>query len=224
MDTLKILLGATLALDLGALIAFVGKMNSGMKDAPADDLAEMRRTLSEMEQEIERLRSEKERRTLQEAAQTPSGTDLVTRQEAEQSSEEIEARLKQLEAQAVEAELDAKRAEDEAQFLTGRTAESRDKAARRSRVINDAMLIARVAQWQSDPNFGDFAVLDVVSTENVQSGSVLAIRRNGGILGKLRVGEVTLEGAIANPVTQFGEIKPEPGDELILDEVVQLAN
>ncbi|MBB5350394.1 hypothetical protein HNR46_000618 [Haloferula luteola] len=224
MDTLKILLGATLALILGALIAFVGKMNTGMKDAPAEEIAKMRQTISEMEQEITRLQDEKERRTLQEAVEAPSGTDLVTRDEAQQRDEEIEARLKQLEELNVEAELDAKRAEDEAQFLTGRTAEGRDKSARRARVINDAMLIARVAQWQSDPNYGDFAVLDVVSPDNVQSGSVLAIRRNGGILGKLRVGEVTFEGAIANPVTQFGEIKPEAGDELILDEVVQLAN
>ena len=224
MDTLKILFGATLALILGALIAFVSKMNKGMEEAPKEDVAQMRRSIAEMEQEIQRLKFEKERRTLQEAAESPASSDLVTREEVQQSKEEMEERLKQLEAEATEAELDAKRAEDEAQFLTGKTTESRDKVARRARVINDAMLIARVAQWQSDPNFGDFAVLEVVSPENVQSGSVLAIRRNGGVLGKVRVGEVTVEGAVANPVTQFGDVKPQPGDELILDEVVQLAN
>ncbi|GAA5484166.1 hypothetical protein [Haloferula sargassicola] len=224
MDTLKILLGATLALILGALIAWVGKMNTGMNEASKDDVARMRQTIAEMEKEIQRLHDEKELRSLKQAAEEPSGTDLVTREEAEQSTEELEARLKLLEEEKAEAELNAKRADDEAQFLTGREAESRDKSARRARVINDAMLIARVAQWQEDPNFGDFAVLQVVSPENVQTGSVLAIRRNGGVLGKLRVGEITIDGAIANPVTQFGEIKPEPGDELILDEVVQLAN
>lgn len=224
MDTLKLLLGATLALLLGALIVFANRMNSDMANQPKEDLAAMRTQLVEMEQEIERLKIEKERRALREAVDSPSGTDLVTREEASEKAGELEARLKQLEAEALEAKADAERAEQEAQFLTGRTAESRDKAARRARVISDAMLIARIGEWVEDPNFGGFATLDVVSPENVQTGSVLAIRRNGGILGKLRVGEVTVEGAVANPITQFNEVKPQPGDELILDEIVQLAN
>lgn len=224
MDTLKLLLGATLALLLGALIVFANRMNSDMANQPKEDLAAMRTQLVEMEQEIERLKIEKERRALREAVDSPFGTDLVTREEASEKAGELEARLKQLEAEALEAKADAERAEQEAQFLTGRTAESRDKAARRARVISDAMLIARIGEWVEDPNFGGFATLDVVSPENVQTGSVLAIRRNGGILGKLRVGEVTVEGAVANPITQFNEVKPQPGDELILDEIVQLAN
>ena len=51
-----------------------------------------------------------------------------------------------------------------------------------------------------------------------------AIRRNGGILGKLQVGDVSIEGAIANPVAPFTEAQPQVGDELILDEVLKLAN
>ena len=31
------------------------------------------------------------------------------------------------------------------------------------------------------------------------------------------------KGAIANPVTRFNEVKPQPGDELILKEIVDLA-
>ena len=73
------------------------------------------------------------------------------------------------------------------------------------------------------PSCSEYAY-ESIEEHGALRGTVLAIRRNGGILGKLRVSEVTMEGALANPVTAFGEVKPQPGDELILDEIVQLAN
>ena len=223
MDTLKILLGATLALVLGLLITFATGMRDGVRGASKEDLSKMRQQLFEIEQEMDRLRVEKERKLLREAAETPASSDVVTREEAEADREALEARLKQLEAEATEARMDAERAEEEALLLNQKTAEGRDNEARRARLINDAMLIARIAHWQEDPNLGDFAILEVVSSENVQVGSELSIRRNGGVLGNLRISEITPEGAIANPVTRFNEVKPQPGDELILKEVVDLA-
>ncbi|BCX47358.1 hypothetical protein HAHE_12660 [Haloferula helveola] len=224
MDTLKILLGATMALLLGALVVFTNRMNDGVKEAPKEDVAAMQREIAELRAEMERLDLERQRKMLQEVSAQPSGADLVTRDEAEEKAADLEERLKQLEMEAVEAKADAERAEAEAGFLTERYTESRDKTERRARVINNAMLIATIKEWVDDPNFGGFAILNVQSQDNVQTGSVLAIRRNGGILGKLRVGEVTIEGAVANPISNFSEIKPQAGDELILDEVVQLAN
>ena len=91
-------------------------------------------------------------------------------------------------------------------------------------MINDALLIARVKEWVEDPQFGGFATLSIERPDNVQSGTVLAIRRNGGILGKLKVTDVGIDGAVANPLVAFGAVKPQPGDELILDSIVQLAN
>ena len=213
-----------MALLLGAVVVFVNRMNDGVRNAPEDEITAMRRQLSEMEAELDRLQTEKERVALREAASQPSSTDLVTRGEAEEKVGDLEERLKQLEKEAEEAKADAARAEAEAGFLTERHAEDRNKVARRSRLISDAMLIATIREWVEDPNFGGFATLNVESPDNVQTGTVLAIRRNnGGILGKLRVGEVTNEGAVANPITRFDEVKPEPGDELILNSVVELA-
>ncbi len=223
MDTLKILLGATLALLLGALVVFTNRMNDGVKSAPEEDITAMRRQLTEMEAEIERLRTEKQRVALREATSEPASTDLVTRGEAEEKVGDLEERLKQLEREAEEAKADAELAEQEALLLNGRHAEERNKEARRSRLINDAMLIATIQEWVESPETGGFATLHIESSDNVQSGTVLAIRRNGGILGKLRVGEVSIDGAIANPITRFDEVKPEPGDELILNSIVELA-
>ncbi|MEP4078972.1 hypothetical protein [Haloferula sp.] len=220
MDTLKIMLGATIALLLVAVGVSYKSMNQEVRNAPEEEIGDLRRQLLEMEQESERLKLERERRVLRDAVAEPSPTDAVTREDAAVFA----ARLEELERENQEIKDDVHRAEQEAEFLTGRHAESRDKEARRVRVINDALLIARVKEWVEDPQFGGFATLSIERPDNVQPGTVLAIRRNGGVLGKLRVGEVGLDGAVANPVTAFGEVKPQPGDELILDEIVQLAN
>ncbi|WP_424316420.1 hypothetical protein [Haloferula sp.] len=220
MDTLKIMLGATIALLLVAVGVSYKTMNQEVGNTPEDEMRDLRRQLIEMEQETERLKLERERRALLEAAAEPSATDVVTREDAAVFAE----RLAQLERENEEIKDEVNRAEKEAEFLTGRHAESQAKEARRVRVINEAMRIATVKLWQEDAQLGSFAILSIESPDNVQPGVVLAIRRNGGILGKLRVSEVTIEGAIANPITAFGEVQPLPGDELILNEIVQLAN
>jgi hypothetical protein len=52
--------------------------------------------------------------------------------------------------------------------------------------------------------------------DQVQTGVTIAIRRKTGILGQLKISDVTAEGAIANPLPGFGPVKPQVGDELIL--------
>jgi len=195
-------------------------MNQQVRNAPEEEIRDLRRQLLEMEQESERLKLERERRILREAAAEPQPTDVVTREDAAVFAE----RLAQLERETEEAKAQADRAQKETDFLLDKRNENKSKDDRRVRVINEAMLIATVREWVEDPQFGGFAVLRVESEDNVQSGTVLAIRRNGGILGKLKVTEVSIDGAVANPVTAFGEVKPQPGDELILDSIVQLAN
>jgi hypothetical protein len=220
MDTLKIMLGATIALLLVAVGVSYKGMNQQVRNAPEEEIHDLRRQLLEMEQESERLKLERERRILREAAAEPKPTDAVTREDAAVFAE----RLRQLEIETEEAKAQADRAEKETDFLLDKRNENKSKDDRRVRVINEAMRIATVKEWVEDPQFGGFAVLNVESVDNVQSGTVLAIRRNGGILGKLEVTEVGIDGAVANPVTAFGEVKPQPGDELILDSIVQLAN
>lgn len=223
MDTLKILLGATVALLVGALAVSLKQMNEGVRETTPEEVSKMRKQLQEIELEMKRLKLEKERLGLEEVALQPKSA-FVTEAEADQKVRELEARMEMMAAESEQAKADAARAEEEANFLTGRYAEDRDKTARRIRIINEALLIATISEWVEDPNFGDFATLNIVSPGNVQSGTVLAIRRNGGVLGKLEVTEVTMDGALANPLGAFGEVKPQVGDELILDEVVKLAD
>lgn len=244
MDTLKILLGATLALLVGALIVFVNNMNEGMADEDPEEISEMRRQLKEMDQELTRMREEKERRSLGKAVARPDsggtaatepagsgsvdsgdgGTEMSEAEMSESEVRDLEERLKKLESDAEGARDDAERAEAEANLLAGREMEDRDKVQRRARIIRDAMVVATVQEWVENPELGSVAAIEIQSESNVQSGTVLAIRRNSGILGKLKVARVTQEGAIANPMTVFDEVKPQPGDELILNAVVEMAD
>lgn len=224
MDTLKILLGATMALLVGALAVSLKHMNDDVDQVPKKELDALKQQLFEIREERERLEIERELKLLREASQEPASSDVVTRQEVQEKAAEMQARIDLLEREAEDAKEDAMRAEAEAGLLNQRHAEGHDKTARRIRVINEAMLIATITEWVDDPEFGGFAVLRIERPESVQPGSILAIRRNGGILGKLRIGEISSEGAVGNPITAFGEVRPSPGDELILEEVVQLAN
>jgi len=83
-------------------------------------------------------------------------------------------------------------------------------------MIAEALLVAKVREYVEDPDYGGFATIDVTMPEQVQPGTILAIRRKTGILGQLKVSDVSAEGAIANPLPGFGPIEPQPGDELIL--------
>lgn len=224
MDTLKILLGATVALLIGALAMSLKGYKREMQTVPAEEVAVLKQRIAEMEADMRRndeLRLEKQRIQLQEEVRQPSAQEQTA---MEERVRELEAIAADAQRRAEEATEDAERAEDEAVWLNGRELENRNKAARRVRVINDAMVIAVIQEWVNDPNLGPFAILDIQHPENAQPGTVLAIRRNGGVLGKLQIGDISIEGAIANPLSTFDEKQPQVGDELILDEVLKLAN
>ncbi len=222
MDTLKILLGATIALLLGALaVSFKNNSAAPVSSAEKSELAEIKRQQAEIQEELDRLQNERERRALAELAAAkaaPAAPSAEEKAAAEQAQiEAMKAEIALLQEEKEKAERDADTADKEAAFVTGKVTESRDKEARRARVIKDALVMARVKEWVEDDKLGGFATIEVVMPENVTPDTVLCIRRNTGILGRLKVGEVTVEGAIATPVTAFTDVRPEPGDELIME-------
>ena len=150
-------------------------------------------------------------------AAAPPSTDKVA--ELESKLAETQARLDAAEDETTKAERDASVAEDEAGLIAQRDLESRDRDLRRARQISQALLIATITEYVEDEQIGSFAVVDIQRPENVQSGTVLDIRRNTGILGKLKVSEISGSEAIANPVPESffgGRIDIQPGDELII--------
>ena len=214
MDTMKLLLGATIALLLGALAVSWQGMNVGVKNAPASELARLEKQVMELRAEQDKLQLEKQMIQLRsEPVSSPSA-----------SASELEAMKVQMAAgkeaiQRLETEKnsrDKKLAQDEEGLLGQRKLESTDSELRRARMISEALLIGRIKEYVEDPNMGGFVTFDVLMPEQVQTGTIVAIRRKTGILGQLKVSDVTSEGAIANPLAGLGPIKPQVGDELIL--------
>ena len=107
--------------------------------------------------------------------------------------------------------------QDEAALIGQRELEKGDNELRRARLIRDALLIGRVTEYIYDAQVGGVAAIQVLMPELIKAGDILAIRRNTGILGKLKITSVSADGAIGSPMPGFGPVVPEAGDELIIE-------
>jgi hypothetical protein len=215
MDTMKLLLGATVALLLGALAVSWQGMNHGVKNTPADELDRLKKQIKELSMEQDRLKLEKQLQQVR--SETPP---MSTTSSAEVEAMKLQVAQNKLALEEIEREKDLAREKkilDQEELLGDqRNLESKDSELRRARMISDALLIGRVKEYVEDAQLGGFVTIDVLMSEQVQIGTILAIRRKTGILGQLKVSDVTSEGAIANPMPGFGQVRPQLGDDLIL--------
>jgi len=218
MDTMKLLLGATIALLFGALVLSWQGMKQGERNTPPDELARLQKQINELRQEQDRLTREKEYRQLRESEPAPAAPPVADAEREAMKAELAakEAEIAKIAEEKAKAERDADTFRDEAGLIGQRDLEKNDGELRRARLIADALLMGRVKEYAEDPQFGSFVTFEVLMPDNVQPGVILAIRRKTGIIAQLKVSEVTAEGGIANILPGFGNFKPEPGDELIL--------
>lgn len=217
MDTMKLLLGATVALLLGALVMSWQGMNNGVKNAPPDEIARLKKQVAELRAEQDKLQLERQLQQLKSAPAASAPAPSTAEVEAIKAQLAAnQAALAQLEAEKANAARDAKVAQDEEGLLSQRDLEKGDSELRRARMIAEALLIGRVQEYVEDAEYGGFVTFQILMPEQVQTGTILAIRRKTGILGQLKVSDVTPEGGIANPLPGFGPVNPQVGDELIL--------
>ncbi len=88
----------------------------------------------------------------------------------------------------------------------------------RAKAIAAAPVAAKIKEWVEDPQFGDLIfTLKGVDAAVVKPGGVLCVRRNSGIIARLKVSEVEAGEASATLAGTLGELKPQVEDELILD-------
>ena len=211
MDTMKLLLGATIALLLGVLAVSWQGMRTGEKNTPPEEMARLEKQIKELRAEQEKLKLERLRGESVQAPAAPNAELDAMKLQLEQNKlalEELDQKNK--------AKRDKKVSRDEEGLLAQRNLEGGDNELRRARLISQSLLIGKVKEYVEDPQTGGFVTIDVLMPEQVQTGVIVAIRRKTGILGQLKVSEVTAEGAIANPLPGFGPVKPQVGDELIL--------
>ena len=211
MDTMKLLLVATIALLLGALAVSWQGMKTGVRNTPSAEIARLETQVRELRAEQDKLQLEKQRQQLIGTAPDPDAELNAMKLQLAQQKQALD----QIDQQ--ERDLRDKNVADEEEVLGDQRAlESKDVELRRARMISQSLLIGRVKEYVEDPALGGFVTFEVLMPEQVQTGAIMAIRRKTGILGQLKVSDVSAEGAIANPLPGFGPVKPVAGDELIL--------
>jgi hypothetical protein len=209
VDTIKILLAAVVALLLGALVMSWKNFRHEEKNAPPAELAKVREQIEEIRTEQERLRSERER-ILYGTPPKPAPAEAEPGGDPGQTASTLE----EGQGSAVSPEMTpATGTEAEPPVLppAGKSPEERAK------VIQAAPAVAKIAEWVEDKDIGSFATIQILIPDRVKADTMLCVRRNSGILGRLKVGDISPEGAIANAVSLFTGPKPQPGDELILE-------
>ena len=202
MDTMKLLLGATVAVLLGALVVSWQGMNNSVKSTPADEIARLEKQVRELKADQQNLELEKHHQ-----AEASKGSA---------ETEALRAQLEQAKAELEKKAADKKLTSAEDGLMAQRDLEDRDKEIRRARLIGSALLIGKVTEYVTE---GNFIIFEVLMPEQVQVGVTVAIRRKTGILAQFKISDVTTEGAIANPLRAYGPIDPQPGDEIILPPV-----
>ncbi len=216
MDTMKLLLGATIALLLGALAVSWQGMKTGVQNTPPDEVARLEKQIKELRAEQDNLKMQRDLQLLRsEPIQTPTNSALELEAMKLQVAQSKRA-LEEMELLKEAAKRDKKVAQDEEGLIEQRKLEGGDSELRRARMISEALLIGRVKEYVEDAQYGGFITFEVLMPEQVQTGVIVAIRRKTGVLGQLKVSDITAEGAIANPLPGFGPVKPQVGDELIL--------
>ncbi len=206
MDTIKILLSLTVALLLGALAMSWKGFQQDQKETPPSELAEVQREIDQIRVERERLKLERERLLM---------GDLAGRAAAVPDPIPVPM-VPDVPPMAVipEPSFGAPPAAlpPPANPPPAALAEGDDRAKK----IAAAPVVAKITEWVEDPQLGAFATIEV-KDPTLRAGVTICVRRNSGILGRLKVAEVTPEGGIANAMGQFPGVKPQAGDELILE-------
>ena len=149
-------------------------------------------------------------------AVAPPAASIDETEALKQQARAQEAKLQLLLEEKEKAERNAKVSDSENMELTKRELEKKNSLSRETRLITQALLVGKIKEYVEDAQTGGFITLEVIMPDQVKQNTVLAIRRNTGILGQLKVTSVEGGEAVASPLPGFGTVAPAPGDELIL--------
>jgi len=212
MNITQILLGAIAAI----LLALLGFSYTSMRHGEATDSRKDRAIALLQEEasykaELKRLRSGQ--------PITPSTAPIeIPTSPTEEKLKEMEIANKLLREQVLRSEKKVEQAEEETLAMNGVQAEKYEKAARRARLISQAMLMAQVKEVAQQDNIF-VIVLDVKMPQAVRLDTELAIRRGTGIIGRVIVSNIDAGAVFADPLPGTfpgGSIDVKVGDELII--------
>lgn len=225
MNSTNLLLSSTGFLLLVALLFSFTKMNQEKNENPGE-IASLKREIERLEDEHQKLQNQRPPSNLI-FTSTPYGSSTARAVESENAEEkmaQIQDRLDLLAQENGNLRDDLANANrpapepiipEPAEEVIEEPAEPDEYAARRARLITNALLQATVQGW--DPEFWTIAI-DPAARANFNIGDELALRRNDGILCTFTVASKIGEQFIGDLKSNLAAGAPEivPGDELII--------
>lgn len=213
MNITHILLGSTAAILVAALILSYNAMKGGERQEGHRVSAEaLIADNARLQAEIARLRNT-------EIEQTPAQPTPPREGVSAEQVRELQEQNRLLQDQILAERKKTEQAQAEVEVIVEREAGKQNKEQRRAELIAKATLMAQVSEVAQDQ--GIFViVLDVKFPEQVKEGRELAIRRGTGIIGRLVVSRIDIDGNFfADPLAGSfpgGSVDVKVGDELIV--------
>ncbi len=219
---MKILLSITATMLAGALFWSYSQQKKESAHAPKEELARIEQQLAALAIENKNLENERRLRGL--------GLDLRTQELNDAASKEAAAKIAAANAAAAAAAEQAKALEDpedkdklkklkmeEDGVVERKELEKRDKEFRNQNLINSALVMGRVTDFVDNAESGTFVVFNVKMPELIKVDTILAVRRNGGIAGYIKITSITGDEGIGDVLPGLGKLMPKVGEDLILD-------
>lgn len=206
MNVMNVIIGSTFALLVaGFFISYSSMNNSEISDPVALEVARLEKRKAQLES------------ALLKGSNTNQGLTYTSplQQAASQQANSVELDRVQAELSALRNERDVIE-EEAAKVIADAIGTSPARNDRRASLIKSALLMARITEYD---NVNKIAGIEIERIGNVNTGDILGIRRNSGIIGRLTIGTIDRNQGIADPVPgsfMGGNIDIQPGDELIL--------
>lgn len=219
MNSIKFLIGVTFALLItGIVLSYKTMKQNEITDPIAAEIQRLEAYKNELTAKLEQPTGGAQSPT--HTPYTPSATEsLESAAEMQATKEALERtrqELEQLRARADKAEEKADLANNEAGALAAEVMDQREPSTARANSISQALLMARISSYDKEQQI---ASIFLERPDDVVTGMILGIRRNAGIAGRVKVGTIQGDRAIADPIPGSffdGEIDLQEGDELIV--------
>lgn len=211
MNIMKVIIGATFALLIASLFMSIKAMkNAEIRDPAALEIARLEKRQAQLEAAILKSTSNNSQ-TFTAQLNTPSVIEQAAAKQADLSE------LKKVREELAELRKDRDEIEKKAAVIVEDALASHPvKNDRRTNLIQSALVMARITEYD---NVNKIAGIEIERIGNVNTGDILGIRRNSGIIGRLTVGMIDRNQGVADPLPgtfMGGAVDIQLGDELIL--------
>lgn len=216
---MKILIGVTFALLItGIVLSYKTMKQNEITDPDVAEIQRLEQVIKDHTAKLEQAIGNSQAPAFNNQPTTTAESLQATAevQATQEALERTRKELEQLRKRTDKAEKKAENADREAGALAAEVMDQREPSTARANSIAQALLMARISTYDKEQQI---ASIILVRPEDVVSGMVLGIRRNGGIAGRLNVGTIQQDRAIADPIPGSffsGEIDIQEGDELVV--------